>query len=85
MWRKTHKIQGLLAAVYVRKNFSKFVPFQALCMLESTHDILLERLFELTLLRVGPPPTVFKEELIPCDGIIDALTIFNFLPCTVGK
>ncbi len=54
-------------------------------MLESAHDILLELVLELVLLRIGPPPTVLKEEPEASNGVINALTIFDLLPLTVGK
>ncbi len=54
-------------------------------MLESAHDILLELVLELVLLRIGPPPAVLKEEPETSNGVINALTIFDLLPLTVGK
>ena len=54
-------------------------------MLESAHDILLELVLELVLLRIGPPPAVLKEEPEASNGVINALTIFDLLPLTVGK
>jgi hypothetical protein len=81
----THKVQGLLAAIHVRKNFFQFMAFQALGMLERAHDVLLERLFQLVFLRIGPPAAVLEEELVARDGVIYALPVFDFLPCAVGK
>jgi hypothetical protein len=59
--------------------------FQALRMLESAHDILLEPIFQLDFLRIGPPSAVLEEEPITRNGVINALTIFDLLPLTVGK
>lgn len=84
MW-DTHKVQGLLATVHIRKNFFQLMAFQALGVPERTHDILLERLPQLVFLRIGPPTTVLEEELVTSDGIIYTLTIFDLLPWAVGK
>jgi hypothetical protein len=59
--------------------------FQALGMLESPHDVLLERLLQLVFFRIGPPPVVLEEEPVTSYGVINALTIFDLLPCAVGK
>jgi hypothetical protein len=48
----THKVQGLLASVYIRKNFFQLMAFQALSMLERAHHVLLERLPQLVFLRI---------------------------------
>jgi hypothetical protein len=83
--RNTHKVQGLLATIHIRKYLFQLMAFQALGMLESAHDILLQRLFQLVFLRIGPPPAVLEEEPITRNGVVNALTIFDFLPLTVGK
>jgi hypothetical protein len=59
--------------------------FQAFGMLESAHDVLLERLFQLVFLRLRPPPAILEEESVASDGIVDALTVFDLLPWAVGK
>lgn len=83
--RNTHKVQGLLAAVHIRKYLFQLMTFQALGMLESPHDILLERLLQLVFFRIRPPPAVLEEEPVTSNGVIDALTIFDLLPSAVGK
>ncbi len=83
--RNTHKVQGLLAAIHIGKYFFQLMTFQALSMLESAHDILLERVFQLVFLCIGPPPTVLEEEPITRNRVINTLTIFDLLPLTVGK
>ena len=59
--------------------------FQALGMLESPHDILLERLLQLVFFRIRPPPAVLEEESVTSNGVIDTFTIFDLLSCAVGK
>ena len=54
-------------------------------MLESAHDVLLERLLQLLFLRIGPPPAVLEEEPVAGNGVIDALAIFDLLPWAVGE
>jgi hypothetical protein len=83
--RNTHKVQGLFATVHIRKYFFQFMAFQALGMLESPHDILLEQLLQLFFLRIGPPPAVLEEEPVTSNGVIDPLPIFDLLPWAVGK
>ena len=52
-------------------------------MLESAHDVLLERLLQLLFLRIGPPPLVLEEEPVAGNRVIDALAIFDLLPWAV--
>jgi hypothetical protein len=83
--KNTHKVQGLLATVHIRKYFFQLMAFHVLRMLKRPHDILLERLLQLFFLPIGPPPAVLEEEPVTGDGVINALTIFDFLPWAVGK
>ena len=59
--------------------------FQAVGMLEGTHDVLLERLLQLVFLRVGPPAAVLEEELVASDWVIYALPILDFLSWPIGE
>lgn len=83
--KDTHEVQGLLATVHIRKDLFQLMPFQALRSFEGTHDILLQRIFQLVFVRVGPPPAVIEKEPVPGDRVVDALTIFDLLPCAIGK
>jgi hypothetical protein len=85
MRKDTHEIQGLLATVHIGKDFFQFMTFQALGIFEGTHDIFLQRLFQLVFIRVGPPPAVLEKEPVPGYRVIDALTIFDVLSCAIGK
>lgn len=81
----THKVQGLLATIHIRKNFFQLMAFQAVGMLEGTHDVLLERLLQLVFLRVGPPAAVLEEELVASDWVIYAFPILDFLSWPIGE
>jgi len=81
----THKVQGLLATIHIRKNFFQLMALQALGMLERAHHIFLERLPQLVFLRIGPPSAILEEELVAGDGVIYAFPILDFLPCAIGK
>jgi hypothetical protein len=83
--RNTHKVQGLLATIHIRKYFFQLMAFQTLGMLESAHEILLEPVFQLDFLCIRPPPADLEEEPITRNGVINALPIFDLLPLTVGK
>lgn len=83
--KTTHKVQGLLATIHIGKNFFQLMAFQAVGMLEGTHDILLERLLQLVFLRVGPPAAVLEEELVASDRVVYALPILDFLSRPIGE